>query len=137
VNNKDPITEAQDRESRRDMLLKIGAALAVASVPIDGMAQTPARQAQSKVVRIPANITRPFSPKAEKQTFSVFFSHPGGTDASVLVIPASDQRSVREATNLLRGEPPATATIVGGVIHVNLGRAAAGRCTMRDVTLSL
>lgn len=132
MNKKEELNaDSQDnRESRREMLLKIGAALAVASVPLESNAQVNPKvgQLRTNVVRMPDNIRTVIAANAERQQFQVFFAHPKGEPtASVLVVKASDQNSSREAAALLKAGA-ATATVVGGIVHVNLGNAAAGRC---------
>lgn len=135
MNKKEELNaDSQDnRESRREMLLKIGAALAVASVPLESNAQVKPKvgqqpQLRTNVVRIPDNIRSVIAANAERQQFQVFFAHPKGEPtASVLVVKASDQNSSREAAALLKAGA-ATATVVGGIVHINLGNAAAGRC---------
>ena len=131
-------TEQGHLETRRDMLQKIGLALAastVASGPLEAHAQVakdrPGRPIQLKgPVKLPASIQS--AVKGDEGDLKIFFTTKKGGAASVLVLKASDQEAVRLARSQLRAGP-ATARVVDGVIQVNLGRAAEGRCNLSDV----
>ena len=62
--------------------------------------------------------------------YAVFLTPgPSGEGVSAVVTKASDQRAVSALQKQLN-TPHSTATVSGGVVHVTLAAAAAGRCTL-------
>ena len=131
-------TEPGQGESRRDMLQKIGLALAastVAAVPLKANAQLVTKGQNRPVqlrgpIKLPASIQTAVS--GDSGELKVFFAKQRKGGASILVLKAGDQEGLRLARTQLRAAP-ATASVVGGVIQVNLGKAAEGRCNLTDV----
>ena len=122
-------------ETRRDMLRKIGLALAATSVA--GVATETLGQDQrvgkidvgrlQGAVRLSPDVKTAFT-KEVQGDYNVFVAIRRDGKASAVVIPETDPRAAQLVKTQL-GAPPARATIVGGVIHVDLGIAAAGRCS--------
>jgi len=81
-------------------------------------------------VKLPASITTAVS--GDQGDLKIFFAAQKGRTASVLVIKASDADAVKMARDQLRATP-ASARVVNGVIQVNLGAAAEGRCNVSGI----
>lgn len=133
--DKEALVE-ENVETRRQMLRKIGLVLAgtaAASIPVEVLGQVMPGQGRSgaglqatRSVQL-NNVKTAFSP-TQTGEYNVFVAIAKNGAASAVVVPKND----RETTRLVRGQlgaAPATATLVGGMIQVNLGQAAAGRCS--------
>lgn len=137
INEATPPAE-EKVETRREMLRKIGIALAatsVASVAAEALGQDQ-RTAAGKIatdmrmqgaVRLSPDVKTAFT-KELRGDYNVFVAIRPDGKASAVVVPENDPKAIQLVRNQL-GAPPARATIVGGVIHVDLGVAAAGRCS--------
>jgi hypothetical protein len=127
---KDSLDERESSQNRRELLKSVGAALLAGSV-LDVSAQE--GKAVPKVFTIPGTVKtalQDITPSPEGKEFDVFFAHPRGAKAASIVSVATTDR---EAVNILSRElkgSPARAVVSGGIIHVNLGVAAEGRCTL-------
>lgn len=137
---KTETNEQDNLESRRQMLQKIGFALAattIATNPVEALAQRRGidalaqRKGEAVPLRggakVPSSVQTAVSGDAGE--LKIFFASNKAGAASILVIRADDKEAVRTAQSQLRAAP-ATATIQNGVIQVNLSAAAAGRCNL-------
>jgi hypothetical protein len=134
--------DSDNSESRREMLAKIGAALALAVVPLEGNAvaegqtqqRTSGPQPGKMVVTIPLTVHRAFGSQFEGQRFQVYFTHPDPTRGQVLAIPASDTASVRQAEVAMKGAISFTATVKNGLVEVDLARQTVTHCIVNTNT---
>ncbi len=116
-------------ETRGEVLRKLGTALtaaAAAGIPAVAEAAETTMMRSTAPVRISpqANLAL----KSINGTFNVFFAHPRGSDAgSVVVVRAGDEKSSSVLSRSLKATP-AVATVANGIVTVNLGKAAEGRC---------
>jgi hypothetical protein len=134
-NNEKKSDQPIPGQNRRELLKTVGAALIAGSIPAVGAEEIEAQERPKKprVFTVPAatkTALQKISPDPEGKEISVFFAHPRGSKiASVVPLLASDSEAVAALSKELHGSP-ARATISGGIIHVNLGQAAEGRCTL-------
>jgi hypothetical protein len=129
--NKEP-TEESRTESRRNMLRKIGVALAATTVAAssgEARAQKMSRIARpiSQNLKLPSSIKTAVS--GDEGELKIFVATNKSGAASILVLKASDYDGVKLAQAQLHAEP-ASARVVNGVVQVNLGKAAEGRCNI-------
>ena len=120
-------------ESRRDVLKKIGLALAASSLA--ALPQTEAEAQTQSQLRDPRqrslvldSAVKPLVASQEGKEFSVFFDKGNSGIGSVVVLPGADKPGT-DKTGLLLGSKPARGKVVGGIIQVDLGLAASGRCS--------
>ena len=140
VNDNAANETTETTETRREMLKKIG--LALAAVPVAAaLAQGEAAQAQprfqpnGKALALDPKINTLVS-DVEGKEFSLFFAKaPKSGVASVVVVPDSDRASTSTAIKNLGGKP-ARGKVVGGVIQIDLGLAAEGRCSGNSGSLA-
>ncbi len=131
--------------NRRDLLKKICAALAAASAAPLLMAQTKPGATGNPMsavtmaptpgshVKLDPSIRLPLPSAGE---YDVFYARPpGASEASLVVLRRSDAQAVQRVAKQVSGPPPFTARLVNGVVHIDLGARAAGRCILRDVFL--
>lgn len=133
-------------ESRRDVLKKIGLALAASSLAAlpqteaEAQAGTPPTTPTTQVkppldplalrqrTLVLDSAVKPLVASQEGKEFSVFFAKGNSGIGSVVVLPGADKPGT-DKTGLLLGSKPARGKVVGGIIQVDLGLAAAGRCS--------
>ncbi|WP_395090953.1 hypothetical protein [Armatimonas sp.] len=122
--------------SRRDVLKKIGMALAASSLAAlpqeEAAAQTPQDlklkpgSLQLRAVHLDASV-KPLVASQEGKEFSIFFAK-GRGPGSVVVIAGDDKEGTDKTAKTL-GVKPGRGKVVGGIIQVDLGLAAEGRCS--------
>ena len=119
----------RENENRREALKKIGMALAaVAAAGKAGLsAQLQRPQRLGQPLKLPIDILSVVNQRSGD--FDVFVAH-NGADASAFVINAADTKNSAQLVKTL-GANPAKATIINGVVHINVG-AAAGRSSVRN-----
>lgn len=131
MSNHDQPKKPEETSSvdRRELLRTLGAALATASAGGALLAETtamPEAMAARKYVR---TIPRDVKLSPVDGVYKVFYSRTKSSHtASVLVVPTSSPNDVTRIAKDTGGSP-ALARVVGGVVHVDLGIAAEGRCT--------
>ena len=121
-----PVEESN--ETRRQMLRKIGMVLAgtaVASIPLEVLGQVK-RPTDGQALQL-EGVKTAFEP-GQSGEYNVFVAIAKTGAASAVVVRSSDQETAKRLRAQL-GAAPATATLSGGMIQINLGRAAAGRCS--------
>jgi len=121
-----PVEEST--ETRRQMLRKIGMVLAgtaAASLPLEVLGQVK-RPTGGQALQL-EGVKTAFEPNQSGE-YRVFVAIAKTGGASAVVVRSNDQETVKLLQAQL-GAPPCTATLSGGMIQVNLGRAAAGRCS--------
>lgn len=121
-------------ETRRQMLRKIGLVLAgtaAASIPVEVLGQV-----TGQTIKRPTGVGQALQLEGVKTAFEpnqsgeyrVFVAIAKTGGASAVVVRSNDQETAKRLQAQL-GVSPCTATLSGGMIQVNLGKAAAGRCS--------
>jgi hypothetical protein len=122
-------------ETRREMLRRIGTALAVVSVGalVGDVSAQRTTTTMSKPLRIPTDIKT--AVKDEKE-YNVFVAVQKGVGSSAIVIDSSDTAAINRLRKDLKVNP-ARATVSGGIVHIDLGAAAEGRCFMNSAAATV
>jgi len=121
-----PVEESN--ETRRQMLRKIGMVLAgtaAASIPLEVLGQG-RRTTEGQALKL-ENVKTAFEP-SQSGEYRVFVAIARTGGASAIVVRSGDQETAKRLQAQL-GAPPCSATLSGGMIQINLGKVAAGRCS--------
>jgi hypothetical protein len=131
MENKNEEQSESGLETRRAMLRKIGASLAAISVgALVSNEASGQKLNQIKNIRIAPDVKTVLP--TETKELNVFVAIQKGRGASAIVVDSSDTETVRKLKTQLKVNP-ANAVVNGGIIQLDLGVAAEGRCSGNSV----